>query len=128
MEKGMAGDRRAQAAVASSSAANPMATVERSASSGGTTPLGIPLRGRGAGTGGPPSGSITHPAEDRKPQVTLAKDAHGTWRMSNDAERRSWRWDDAAKLWRGEGGAEDMEGPGPEDSAYWLSDRPNRPF
>lgn len=71
--------------------------------------------------GGAPSGSITHPETDRFEQATLAKDADGTWRASNDARGDRWRWDPDAGIWRGEGRTEDWAGPPPEEIARDLS-------
>lgn len=119
MEKGMAGDRPATQAATPS-----MATVERSAEGRDTTPMKV----RPTGSGGPASGSITHPGDDATPQVRLARNADGSWLLSSQSSGRSWQWDADGHVWRGQAGAEDMEGPGPEDSAYWLSGRPNLPL
>lgn len=85
---------------------------------------------RPPGPRGAPSGSITHPETDWLPEETLSKDADGTWRYTNEETGESWRWDEKAKQWRGEGGASDKPmtfAPPPEDIGYDLSGRPNEP-
>lgn len=56
--------------------------------------------------GGAPSGSITHPHEEGEwgplDQMTVSKDADGTWQVRNDESGESWRWDQEAEMWRGE--------------------------
>jgi len=88
-----------------------------------------PPRPRGA-----PSGSITHPGREggfeQLPEETLSKEADGTWRYTNEDTGQSWRWDEKASRWRGEGDAPDEHmtfAPPPEDMGYELSDRPNEP-